>query len=288
VRRLAQWWFPEVPLARIALLRLAVFGFAVVDVLLLRTAGWYHGHADPTWYEPLVVGELLRLPPASVPLVEALRWGCVGLAVAAMTGRFPRVLGWGTAICWSWYQYVAFSYGKVDHDRADFLVALFVLPTVGLAHLSDVRRSQAAGFALRCVQVMAIATYFLAGIAKIRFGGWEWVNSATLARAVIRRGTWVSEWMLEFPFLLHAGQWGLLAAELASPLIFLLSVRWQQRVVGLWFAFHAVTYASITIAFWPHLVMMLSFLPLESYRDAIARRWRERRTTRAGPPPHPR
>lgn len=276
-QRLADWWFPEVPLARIALLRLAVFGFVVVDVLWLRTAGWYHGHADPTWYEPLVVGDLLRLPPASVPLVEALRWGCVGLAVAAMSGRFPRTLGWGTAICWSWYQYVAFSYGKVDHDRADFLVALFVLPTVGLAHLSDGRRSQAAGFALRCVQVMAIATYFLAGVAKIRFGGWEWVNSATLARAVIRRGTWVSEWMLDFPFLLHAGQWMLLAAELAAPLIFVLSARWQRRVVGMWFAFHAATYASITIAFWPHLVMMLSFLPLESYRDTVLRRWRARR-----------
>jgi hypothetical protein len=279
-QRLTDWWFPEVPLARIALLRLAVFGFVVVDVLWLRTAGWYHGHADPTWYEPLVVGELLRLPPASVFLVEALRWGCVGLALAAMSGRFPRALGWGTAVCWAWYQYVAFSYGKVDHDRADFLVALFVLPTVGMAHLSDSRRSQAAGFALRCVQLMAIATYFLAGIAKIRFGGWEWVNSATLARAVIRRGTWLSEWMLDFPFLLHAAQWGLLAAELASPLIFLLSARWQRRVVGLWFAFHAATYASITIAFWPHLVMMLSFLPLESYRDTVLHRWRARRARR--------
>jgi hypothetical protein len=279
-QRLTDWWFPEVPLARIALLRLAVFGFVVVDVLWLRTAGWYHGHADPTWYEPLVVGELLRLPPASVFLVEALRWGCVGLALAAMSGRFPRALGWGTAVCWAWYQYVAFSYGKVDHDRADFLVALFVLPTVGMAHLSDSQRSQAAGFALRCVQLMAIATYFLAGIAKIRFGGWEWVNSATLARAVIRRGTWLSEWMLDFPFLLHAAQWGLLAAELASPLIFLLSARWQRRVVGLWFAFHVATYASITIAFWPHLVMMLSFLPLESYRDTVLHRWRARRARR--------
>ena len=37
-----------------------------------------------------------------------------------------------------------------------------------------------------------------------------------------------------------------------------------------------VTYAAITIAFWPHLVMMLAFLPLERYaawlRGALRRR----------------
>ena len=134
------------------------------------------------------MGEVLHLPAATVLLVQALKWGCVLAALAAMTGRAPRLLGWTVAIGWVWYQYVAFSYGKVDHDRADFVVALALLPTVGMAHLSDQRRSEAAGFALRAVQLAAIATYFLSAWAKIRFGGWDWVNSATMVRAVVRRG----------------------------------------------------------------------------------------------------
>jgi hypothetical protein len=280
VSRLQRWLFEPVPLARVATLRLLVFAFVVVDVLLLHTSGWYHGWADPVWYEPLVMGDALHLPAATVLLVQVLKWGCVLAALAAMTGRAPRLLGWLVAGCWIWYQYVAFSYGKVDHDRADFVVALALLPTVGLAHLSDQRRSEAAGFALRAVQLAAIATYFLSAWAKIRFGGWDWVNSATMVRAVVRRGTPMAQWLLEVPWTLHWFQWVLMGAELTAPVIFLLSERWRRRVVAGWFVFHAMTYGAITIAFWPHLVMMLAFLPLERYaawvRERLAR-------TRAAP-----
>lgn len=284
VNRLQEWLFAPLPLARVALLRLAVFAFVVVDVLLLRTAGHYHGWTDPVWYQPLVVGDALALPAASVLLVELLKWGTVALALAAMSGRAPKVLGWGTALCWGWYQYVAFAYGKVDHDRADLLVALFLLPTVGLAHLSDERKSQAAGFALRVVQIAAIATYFLSAVAKVRFGGWEWVNSATLARAVLRRGSPWAQWLVEVPWTLHAAQWGLLGMELLSPLIFVLAARWQYRVVLGFYAFHVMTFAAIGIMFWPHLVVLLAFLPLEVWRDRLVSWWaRWRRRPRAGP-----
>ena len=280
VSRLQRWLFEPVPLARVATLRLLVFAFVVVDVLLLHTSGWYHGWADPVWYEPLVMGDVLHLPAATVLLVQVLKWGCVLAALAAMTGRAPRLLGWLVAGCWIWYQYVAFSYGKVDHDRADFVVALALLPTVGLAHLSDQRRSEAAGFALRAVQLAAIATYFLSAWAKIRFGGWDWVNSATMVRAVVRRGTPMAQWLLEVPWTLHWFQWVLMGAELTAPVIFLLSERWRRRVVAGWFVFHAMTYGAITIAFWPHLVMMLAFLPLERYAGWVRARLAR---TRAAP-----
>ncbi|MEO5983696.1 MAG: hypothetical protein ABIQ13_15430 [Pedococcus sp.] len=273
MNRLGGWLFTPVPLARVAVLRLLVLAFVVVDVLGLHTSGWYHGWADPVWYEPLVMGEVLHLPAATVVLVQALKWGCVVAALAAMTGRAPRLLGWTVAVGWVWYQYVAFSYGKVDHDRADFVVALALLPTVGLAHLSDQRRSEAAGFALRAIQLAAVATYFLSAWAKIRFGGWEWVNSATMVRAVVRRGTPMAQWLLEVPWTLHAFQWVLFTAELTAPVIFLLSERWRRRVVAGWFVFHAMTYAAITIAFWPHLVMMLAFLPLERYAAWLRERF---------------
>lgn len=271
--RLSAWLFWDAPLARVAWFRVAVYAFVVVDVVHLHHTGRLHGAADSVWYQPLVVGELLALPAATVLLAEATRWGAVVFALAAMTGRAPRLLGWATAICWTWFQYIAFSYGKVDHDRAGLLVAL-LLPTVGAAHLRDGRRSEAAGFALRAAQLMAVATYALAAVAKVRFGGWEWVSSATITRAVVRRGTWFSEWMLDYPLLLQAAQWGLLTAELASPLLLLLALRWQRRVIGGWYLFHLATYAAITIAFWPHLVMLLAFLPLERAAETLRWRWR--------------
>ena len=275
--RFSRWLFEPAPLSRVALLRVAVYAFVVVDVLALHTSGWYHGFADPVWYQPLQAGRLLGLPAATVVLVELLKWGSVAAALVAMTGRLPRTAGWALALTWSWYQYVAFSYGKVDHDRGDFVVALLLLPTVGLAHLRDNRRSQAAGFALRAVQLGAIATYLLSGVAKLRFGGPGWVDSATLLRAVVRRGSPVGEVLAQVPFVLHAMQWVLMVAELTSWVIFFLPERWRRLMVLAWYLFHAVTYATITIAFWPHLVMLLAFLPLERYRDRASARWRAHR-----------
>jgi hypothetical protein len=273
-----RWLFEPVPLARLALLRRAVYAFVIIDVLLLHTSGYYHGWANPAWYQPLVMGRLLHLPAASVPLVELLRWGSVVAALAALTGRLPRLTGWAVAVAWIWFQYVAFAYGKVDHDRGDFVIALLVLPMVGLAAVGDRRLSESAGFALRAVQLTAIATYFLSGLAKLRFGGPEWVNSATLLRAVVRRGSWFGEQLLHAPWVLHWFQWVLLGLELLSPVIFLVGERWRRRMVGGWYVFHALTYAGITIAFWPHLVMLLAFLPLEEYRDTARARWAARRS----------
>jgi hypothetical protein len=284
------WLFAPVPLARVALLRRAVYAFVIIDVLLLHVSGYYHGWADPAWYQPLVMGRLLHLPAASVPLVELLRWGSVLAALVALSGKLPRLAGWATAIGWIWFQYVAFAYGKVDHDRGDFVIALLILPLAGMATVSDRRRSEAAGFAFRAIQLTAIATYFLSAWAKVRFGGWDWVNSATMVRAVVRRGTWFGDLLLHVPWTLHASQWALISLEMLSPLIFFVGERWRRRMVGGWYLFHAATYAAITIAFWPHLVMLLAFLPLEEYRDRLRAYWDGRRARRSGaeqPPDHP-
>ncbi len=284
--RFIPWLFTPMPLARVACLRVLVFAFVIVDVVFLHTSGWYHGYADPVWYQALDMGRILHLPAATVPLVELLKWGSVVTALAAMTGRAPRLTGWLVGIAWVWYQYVAFAYGKVDHDRGDFVVALLLLPTVGIAHLNDERRSQAAGFALRCIQISAISTYFLSSVAKIRFGGWGWVNSATLVRAVVRRGTPIGHWFLHVPWFLHTFQWVIVVAELSSPIIFFVNERWRRRLVGAWYLFHVSVYATITIAFYPHLVMMLAFLPLEVYAWRLRDTWRRRRAQDGvGPPP---
>ncbi|WP_344066881.1 hypothetical protein [Nostocoides vanveenii] len=279
---MTRWLFTAMPLGRLAIFRTLVYLYVVIDVLWLQTSGWYHGYADPIWYEPLRLGQLLHLPAATVVLVQTLKWGSVAAALVAATGRLPRLAGTVVAVCWIWYMYVAYAYGKVDHDRGDFVVALLLLPTVGSAYWRDRRLSEAAGFVLRAAQLAAIATYFLSAWAKVRFGGWEWVNSATMARAVVRRGTpWV-KWLLDVPELLHLTQWGLFVAEMSSPLIFVVPEKWRRRMVMGWFAFHAVTYASITIAFWPHLVMMLAFLPLETYADRFRSWWLTRRSGRVG------
>ena len=263
------WLFAPAPLARVAVLRVVVLLFVPVDVLLTTT--WVRGHAQVPGelYVPLRLGRLLPLPTPG-PWVEVLQVVLVAAALVAallaVRDRLPRVAGWGVAGLYLQWMVVAMSYGKVDHDRFAFLVALFVLPSVGRAGLRSRERSEAAGWALSMIALAVVATYVLAAVAKLRFGGVDWAEGATLTRAVLRRSTPLSEPLLDLPFVLHAAQYAILVLELVvAPLLL---VRWRDErrtwalAVG-FLGFHLMTFAMITIIFLPHCVALLALLPLE-------------------------
>ena len=107
-------------------------------------------------------------------------------------------------------------------------------------------------------------TYFLAAWAKIRFGGWDWPTGSTLTRAVMRRGTPLSDWTLELPWLLSTAQWLMIVLEFLAPLMLLVrSDRARIALVLFLLGFHVMVYAGVTIIFLPHCVAILSILPWE-------------------------
>ena len=269
-RAVNRWWFTPVPLARIAAFRVLVYAFIPLDVLWLRPWGAAHGYVDPELYRPLLFGRLLPLPTPTPNLVHVIQYGLVLVAIALVVlvirDRAPRwqvALGATAFLFYLEWMFISFSYGKVDHDRFGYLVALAVLPTAGRAALRDMTPSQAAGWSLRMVQVGAVATYFLAAIAKVRFGGWGWVNSTTIARAVIRRGTMLADPLLQMPWTLQLTQWFIVTLEFASPVLLFIRPRLQQYVVAFLLCFHVMTYLMIRIIFMPHVVCLAAFLPLE-------------------------
>ena len=259
-----RWWSAPVPLARVAVFRVIAYLFIPIDVFL--TTAWVRAHADvPTaFYQPLLIGEVLHLPTPTRTVVLVVQWALVVAAVAAATGRAPRLLGTAVFLLYGEWMVIAMSYGKVDHDRIAFLVALAVLPTIGRVRLRDRRRSEAAGWAMAAVFLTIMLTYFLAAWAKIRFGGWDWATGSTLTRAVVRRGTDLSEWTLDVPWLLPSAQWVMLAVAFASPLMLLVrSDRARIRLALFLLGFHVMVYAGVTIIFLPHCVAILSLFPWE-------------------------
>ncbi len=266
---MSRWLLAPAPLARVAVLRVIAYVFVPLDVLLTTT--WVRAHAQVPGelYVPLRLGRLLPLPTPG-PWVEVLQVvlvvAALVAAVAAVRDRLGRLTGWLVALIYLEWMVVAMSYGKVDHDRFAFLVLLFVLPSVGRAPLRSRERTEAAGWALTMVALAVVATYALAAVAKIRFGGWDWVDGATLTRAVLRRSTPLSEWLLDVPVLLTAAQYGILVMELlVAPLLL---VRWRDPritwtlAVG-FLGFHLMTFSMITIIFLPHCIALLALLPLE-------------------------
>ena len=271
----SSWWFPQISNGRVAVFRTVAYLFIFVDVFL--TTSWVSNHAAiPTeLYQPLFIGRVLNLPEPTATFVIATKILLLMCAAAAAFGFKQRITGALVALLYLEWMIIAMSYGKVDHDRFAFLVALFVLPTVPEARWGDSTRSEAAGWALRMIQIGVVATYFLAAFAKLRFGGIEWLNGATLVRAVMRRGTFLSTPLLEAPWVLHVSQWLLVAFELATPLM--LTERFRSAFVKTAFVFHIVTYASITIIFLPHVVCLLTFLELERFGAKLQGWWRTRR-----------
>ncbi|MCW2525475.1 MAG: conserved rane protein of unknown function [Pseudonocardiales bacterium] len=267
--RAEAWLYEPVPLARVFWLRIIVYGFVPIDVLL--TQSWVRGHtrSGSDLYHPLQLARLLHLPTPTLTTTTVLAIALAVSALVAATGRRPRVSGSAVAVLYLVWMLVAMSYGKVDHDRLAFLVALVVLPTVPATSAHDRRRSPAAGWAMRCIQVAIVLTYFYAAWAKIRFGGWDWPTGATLERALLRRSTPVSGWLIDRPAFLVPMQFAMIGFELASPLILLArSDRARTAVAGLMWGFHLTVFAGVTIIFLPHCVAICAFLPLERMTPA--------------------
>jgi hypothetical protein len=273
---LVGWWFRPAPRGRVAALRTIVYLFIFIDVFL--TSSWVAQHAavPGELYRPLLLGRLLPLPTPGSVLVPVVKYALLVCAAVAATNRLPRLAGTAVFLLYFEWMFIAMSYGKVDHDRFAFLVALAVSPTAGAARWGDKTSDERAGWAIRCIQVAVVLTYFLSVFAKLRFGGLEWLTGATLTRAVIRRGTFLAEPLLDVPWVLQATQWGIVLFELASPLL-LVPGKVCRRFLILAIVFHAVTFSMITIIFLPHMICLFSFVPLERI-DPV--RLRERLTQR--------
>ncbi|MGC4786414.1 HTTM domain-containing protein [Micromonospora sp. DT178] len=276
---MSRWLTEAVPRGRVAAFRTLIYLFVAADLVVFTPWVRTRVAVPGELYQPLLVGRVLPLPTPTQTLVTVVFWALLLLALLAATGRAPRLLGWAVFALYFEWMIVAMSYGKVDHDRFGLLVALAVLPTAGRARHGDATRTEAGGWALRVTQIAVICTYFLAAWAKLRFGGLDWLTGSVLARAILRRGTELADLLASVPYLLIVAQFGIVAFELLSPVVFLLRERWRLATVGFFYSFHLVTVATITISFAPHLAAMTAFLPLERVRPVV---WARRLLTRRG------
>ena len=258
------WAFPRTPLARVARVRAAIYAIVILDVLFFVTDPIDHGDVPAALYRELPVRALLHLPQPSPVYGWVLLLVILVSAAVAASGRLPRLAGWVCAVAMLDWVSNGMSYGKVDHDHFALVVALFVLPTVGRAGWFEGRGTEAAGWALRMIQLAVVATYFLSAVAKIREGGWLWGSSATLVWALSRRGdVQPAQWLSTQPALTYVMQWTVFVAELLSPVMLWLRGRALLVAVCFWMVFHASTYVLLTIHFLPTAICLLAFLRLE-------------------------
>ena len=289
---LADWFAPLLPESRAAIFRTICYLFVIVDVhLIVRDPISLSRH--PELYRPLLLERMFSLPPPSVPLTIALYLVVLVGSLVVAANRLPRAAGYLVAAAFTWWTAIGMSYGKVDHDHLALIVALWVLPTVGtISHRwASPQRSRQAGWALKCIQIAVVFTYFLSALTKIRSGGWSvtsWPESSILMWAIIRRPHGLGQFLMAYPDLLHLMQWFSFTAELTSVVVLWLRGRALLAAALFWLGFHVFTAAVLYIHFAPTVICWLAFAPLERFgpwlRGVIAG-WRQRTGRR--PTRHP-
>src|SRR4029453_4471920 len=245
LRSVASWFMPVVPESRVAVLGTVLYLFVFIALhLLVRDP--IPQSRQPELYQPLMIERLLRLPPPSVPLTITLYLILIVGCLVAAANVLPRLTGGvGGAAC-TWGAAIGMSYGKGDHDHLALVVALWVLPTVGVIadRWRSMERSAQAGWALRCIQISVVFTYFLSALTKIRSGGWSitsWPESSILMWAIIRRPHGLGQFLLPHPELLHLMQWFSFTAELTAVVVLWLRGRALLAAAVFWMGFHVFT-----------------------------------------------
>ena len=260
-----RWFMPAVPLARVAVFRVFIYVFIIIDVLTISGDVIAHGWT-PEFYQPLWLARFLHIPAVSVLGAQILLALIIVFSLLAAAGILQRISGWAVAITFGAWMFYTQGYGYVAHDHMALVIAAFVLPTIGAARFRDVGTASArAGWALRVVQIAVVLTYFYSVLMKWIASGniTHWANGAVIIWALMRRGAEWSKPFLEMPGLLIAAQWATLVFEFLSPVVLFLKKKWLYGAVAFFFLFHLMTYLALGIHFLPTVICWAAFLPLE-------------------------
>ncbi len=261
MKRIADWWFAPAPAERLAASR---FPEIVASARLPRAL-----------FEPLGVVRVLGAPlPSAVAIAIAAT--TLALLVAFTLGIAYRVIAPLAAAALLWTLSYRTSWGQTFHTEnllAVHVIALACCPAADVWVIGTVRPKPGHagyGWGLKLLVALTVATYVVAGIAKLRIAGTSWLDGEQLRNHVaidnLRKallGDPVSPLaipLLDHPALFTGFSLATLAVELGAPLALIggrIAIAWA---IGAWL-FHLGVLLVMTILF-PYAVFGFAFVPL--------------------------
>lgn len=266
----------EAPAERLAVFRVLIGSFTLAYLLIRlwvfldladRSDGFDGVGVFGLWSAPLpsaaVVGLIAITLVAAPCFIAGFRFGWTGPVFAV-----------GVLLLTSYRS----SWGQFLHFENLFTLHLLI---VGFAPAADAlsidawrtgrrhRPPVAYGWPLRLACVVVAATYLIAGIAKLRYGGLEWVLGDTLrnhiaysaARLDLLGGppAPLAEVAVRHDWLLPPMAGAALMVELGAPLA-LLGGRWRNGWVGAAWAMHLGILVLMLVGF-PYPLFLIAFAP---------------------------
>lgn len=273
--RLDRFWFPPTGPERLAAVRILVGLFGLVYCCVRAPNLVNFSRFGPQDFEPVGPVAVLGAPlPAWLVVVAVV--ACIGTGAAFVVGWRFRVTGPLHAFLLLWVLSYRNSWGMVFHTEN--LLVLHVL-VLGLArsadaHAMDARRASGPahpryGWPLKLLGTITVVAYVLAGVAKLRNSGFDWITSDILRNYIaydnLRK---IGLGDIHSPFggwlVAHGGVFPPLAAfsvglELLAP-VALLGRRWAAGWCSLMWSFHLGVLAVMAI-FFPYQLFGIAYLP---------------------------
>lgn len=176
--RIAAWWFAPVPARRIEICRTLTFAYAATWLVVRAYYVWDVSGLPNRRFEPVGVFAGLGTPPGR-PIVMSV-WALALIAsVLAAAGRSLRFATSTGSVAVLFVATYTSSFGQVFHTEHLLVLHLLILAA---ATLVDERSGTAerSGWSLNLMMSTVVVAYVVAGIAKVRFGGWDWLTGEVL------------------------------------------------------------------------------------------------------------
>lgn len=270
-----RWWFADAPPERLAALRIAIGGYAIAWLVgrgseLVALAKLPAAHFAPTG-----VVRLLDAPlPPGLALVLAL--ATIVLLVALTLGLAYRWTAPLAALGLLWTLSYRNAWGLSFHTENLLVLHVLALACAPAADAWTFGRRPAApardgyGWPIKLMAALTVATYLLAGIAKLRLGGLAWLDGETLRnqiaidnlrKALLGAPTAVfATQLLDHPASLTIVSVVTVVVELGAPLALV-----HRRIAAVWaitaWGFHVGVVLTMNIWF-PYPLFGFAYLPL--------------------------
>jgi len=282
-----QWWFPQSTGLRLAVCRIVVvaaqlfvfmpfFQPSLAEHLVLLRGPT--GFVEPQW----MIALLAAIPGAGfvfTPIFMTIAYfATIGAGASTLVGFRTRVSAALFALGTWFFVSHAYSYGEEHHAEAIlaiFLLLLALSPSGRRLSLDAVRRRRDAGapgtvgtavWPLKLVQLLLAWSYLSNGVAKLAFGGLEWMNGYTLQTYMLQDAL---KWDLPLGVWLaqhHALCVWLSVATIVFEMTFVLAV-FVRRVRPAYLAggamLHLGIYLTMGAIFFQHIVLYACFFDVE-------------------------
>jgi hypothetical protein len=274
-------FFAPAPARRLASLRVLTGAFCLAYLLLRARALGDFARLSPERFEPVGVIRVL-----TAPLPAGVVWGvwalCVAFAIAFTLGYRFRIAGPAFALLLLWVTSYRNSWGMVFHTEnlAVLHVAVLSLSNADAALARGTASEPAIadhgrfGWPIRLICAITAATYLIAGLAKLRLTGLDWIDGEVLrshlAHDAVRKiqigsvhsafGLWLAQYAwparILSPFTL--------LLELGAPLALISRRVALPWAIGVW-TFHVGVLLTMAIAFLYPIsgVGLAAFAPVE-------------------------